>query len=159
MPKAGKRPCTICRRWFRPNPRVGVRQHACGQPECQSARRQKTQASWRRRNPDYAIAYRIQQRAVTEQELRTVGNNTTRTGIFDVKLERAGELRLKNHMVRAIELIDCDLRDVVVGQRRRGVAAAGLNKRSGIADWSAMRSSTQSGARMETGALEIPARN
>jgi hypothetical protein len=66
MPKAGKRPCTICRRWFRPNPRVGVRQHACGEPECQSVRRHKTQARWRRRNPDYAIAYRIQQRAVTE---------------------------------------------------------------------------------------------
>src|SRR5450631_171968 len=66
MPKARKRPCTICRRWFLPNPRVGARQKACGQPECQSARRQKSQASWRRRNPEYATAYRIQQRAAAE---------------------------------------------------------------------------------------------
>jgi len=50
-------------RWFRPDARVGDRQHACGQPGCQTARRQKTQASWRRRNPSYAIAYRIDQRA------------------------------------------------------------------------------------------------
>jgi hypothetical protein len=57
-----KRPCSICRRWFRPDPRVGNRQHACGQPECQMSRRQKTQASWRRRNRDYAIAYRLDQR-------------------------------------------------------------------------------------------------
>ena len=63
MPEARKRPCTICRRWFRPNPRIGKRQRACGQPECQRSRRRKTQASWRRRNPEYATAYRIQQRA------------------------------------------------------------------------------------------------
>jgi hypothetical protein len=63
MPEARKRPCSICRRWFRPDSRIGDRQHACGQPECQTVRRQKTQASWRRRNPGYAIAYRIDQRA------------------------------------------------------------------------------------------------
>jgi len=67
MPEARKRPCRICRRWFRPDPRVGERQHACGKPECQSARRQKTQASWRRRNPEYATAYRIEQRAAQQE--------------------------------------------------------------------------------------------
>src|SRR5450631_2104620 len=67
MPEARKRPCTICRRWFRPDLRVGDRQHACGNPECQTARRQKTQAGWRRRNPDYAIAYRLDQRAAQTQ--------------------------------------------------------------------------------------------
>ena len=63
MPEARKRPCAICRQWFRPNARVGSRQHACGKPECQTARRQRTQASWRRRNPGYAIAWRIDRRA------------------------------------------------------------------------------------------------
>src|SRR5664280_1870813 len=63
MPEARKRPCAICRRWFRPSPRVERRQHACGKPECQTTRRQKTQASWRRRNPGYSIAWRIDQRA------------------------------------------------------------------------------------------------
>src|SRR6266567_3353137 len=63
MPEARKRPCSICRRWFRPDPRVGGRHHACGKPECQTSRRQKTQASWRRRNPGYAVAYLIDQRA------------------------------------------------------------------------------------------------
>jgi len=62
MPKARKKPCTICRRWFRPDPRVGERQRACDRPECQAARRQKTQASWRQRNPDYAIAWRLDRR-------------------------------------------------------------------------------------------------
>lgn len=63
MPEARKRPCTICRRWFRINPRVGARQRACSKPECQTARRKKTQANWRRRNPDYAACYRLDQRA------------------------------------------------------------------------------------------------
>ena len=63
MPEARKRPCTICRRWFRPDPRVGERQRACRKPDCQNERRRKTQADWRRRNPEYATAYRIQQRA------------------------------------------------------------------------------------------------
>jgi hypothetical protein len=62
MPKAGKKPCRICRRWFRPDARVGERQRACGKPECQTARRQKTQSDWRKRNPDYAIAWRLDQR-------------------------------------------------------------------------------------------------
>ena len=62
MREARKKPCTICRRWFRPDPRVGKRQRACDRPECQAARRRKTQASWRKRNPDYAIGWRLDQR-------------------------------------------------------------------------------------------------
>src|SRR5918994_6031820 len=67
MPEARKRPCTICRRWFRPDARIGTRQRACGKPECQTSRRRKTQASWRHRNLDYATAYRIEQRAAHTQ--------------------------------------------------------------------------------------------
>jgi hypothetical protein len=66
MPAPRKRPCSICRRWFRPDPRVGDRQHACHQPECQAARRKETQANWRAHNPEYAAGYRIQQRDAQE---------------------------------------------------------------------------------------------
>lgn len=62
MPDARKRPCRICRRWFKPDNRLGDRQHSCGKPDCQKARRKKTQASWRARNPSYATAYRIEKR-------------------------------------------------------------------------------------------------
>ena len=67
MPEAGKRPCSICRRWFRPDPRIGPRQRACRNPECQAARRVQTQQSWRDRNPDYFTARRIQERGNQEQ--------------------------------------------------------------------------------------------
>ena len=63
MLKARKKPCRICRRWFHPDARVGDRQRACGNPECQTGRRRKTQADWRKRNPDYIIAWRLDQRA------------------------------------------------------------------------------------------------
>jgi hypothetical protein len=63
MPKVRKKPCRICRRWFQPDARAGDRQRACGKPECQTARRQKTQANWRKRNPEYGIAWRLDQRA------------------------------------------------------------------------------------------------
>src|SRR5437899_11455826 len=63
MADARKRPCCICRRWFRPDPRIGSRQQACQRPECQAARRQKKQKAWRKRNPDYFIARRIKDRS------------------------------------------------------------------------------------------------
>jgi len=63
-----KRPCCICRRWFVPDRRVGRRQRACAAPACQIARRAQTQASWRRRNPDYFIAHRVQRRRLHAHE-------------------------------------------------------------------------------------------
>ena len=67
MPAPWKRPCSICGRWFRPHPRVGERQRACDKPECQAARRKKTQAQWRAKNPDYAAGYRLQRRSAQER--------------------------------------------------------------------------------------------
>ncbi len=63
-----KRPCAICRRWFQPDPRVGKRQRACGRPECQTARRRKTQKRWRQSNPDYAIGWRLTRRKARAEE-------------------------------------------------------------------------------------------
>ena len=67
-----KRPCRICRRWFVPDRRVGRRQRACSAPTCQIARRAQTQAFWRRRNPDYFIAHRLQRRRVKAEHASAV---------------------------------------------------------------------------------------
>ncbi len=58
-----KRPCRECGRWFAPDMRVGNRQRTCSQDECQAARRVKTQAAWRGKNPDYESGRRIQERS------------------------------------------------------------------------------------------------
>jgi hypothetical protein len=68
MADAPKKPCCICRRWFRPDPRIGPRQRACRNPACQAARRKKKQRAWRERNPDYFIARRIQDRGRQDRE-------------------------------------------------------------------------------------------
>jgi hypothetical protein len=65
-----KRPCCICRHWFVPDGRVGRRQRACSATACQIARRARTQASWRRRNPDYFIAHRVQRRRLNADEVQ-----------------------------------------------------------------------------------------
>jgi hypothetical protein len=67
MPDTEKRPCCICRRWFRPDPRIGSRQRACRNPDCQSARRRRKQKFWRNRHPDYFIARRILDRGKADR--------------------------------------------------------------------------------------------
>jgi len=67
MSDARKKPCCICRRWFQPDPRIGVRQRACRNPDCQVARRRKKQKQWREFNPDYFIARRILDRGKADR--------------------------------------------------------------------------------------------
>ncbi len=47
-----KRPCSICRRWFRPSPRLKGRQTVCDAEPCQRARREANVRSWRARQPE-----------------------------------------------------------------------------------------------------------
>jgi len=54
-----KRPCRQCRRWFRPDPRVGPRQHTCRAPQCQRRRRAANARAWRESHPDYFRARRL----------------------------------------------------------------------------------------------------
>ena len=58
-----KRPCAVCRHWFLPDLRVGNRQKVCAGQACRLVQRQRSQAAWRRRNPDYEVARRLNQRA------------------------------------------------------------------------------------------------
>ena len=48
-----KRPCKMCRRWFRPNPRVGDVQMTCGRPKCKREWHRKKCAEWNRKNREY----------------------------------------------------------------------------------------------------------
>jgi hypothetical protein len=67
MPVARKRPCCVCHRWFRPDNRVGSRQRACSNPECQFLRRRRKQSAWRSGNPDYFCGRRIQARGASDK--------------------------------------------------------------------------------------------
>lgn len=47
-----KRPCGICRRWFRPDPRVRKRQKTCGDPACMREWHRRKCAKWNRQNAE-----------------------------------------------------------------------------------------------------------
>jgi hypothetical protein len=46
-----KRPCRVCRCWFRPDPRVGDRQKTCGGAGCQREWNRRLSRARRRREP------------------------------------------------------------------------------------------------------------
>ena len=48
-----KRPCRVCRRWFRPNPRVGDEQMTCGKPKCKREWHRRKWAEWNKKNSEY----------------------------------------------------------------------------------------------------------
>lgn len=48
--RSKKRPCKICRKWFRPDPRVGDRQKTCGTPECKRKWHTRKCAEWNRKH-------------------------------------------------------------------------------------------------------------
>ena len=86
-----KRPCRICRRWFVPDRRVSTRQHACSSAECQQARRARTQASWRRQNPEYMNEWRLDQRRAEESAGRAPASLAMPPPLRALAWERARE--------------------------------------------------------------------
>src|SRR5439155_21154244 len=125
MADAPKRPCCVCRRWFRPDPRIGSRQRACRNPDCQAARRQKKQRAWRERNLDYFIARRIQDRSqqdrppeplclppplsqlpwdIAQSQFGTEGADFI--GIMGALLLRSAQSQFKAYLIEASRLAD-----------------------------------------------------
>lgn len=57
-----KRPCRVCKRWYRPDPRVGDRQKTCGDQACQREWNRRL-SQWRReREPDREREDRLRDR-------------------------------------------------------------------------------------------------
>ncbi len=48
-----KRPCRICGKWYRPNPRVGDSQKTCSDPDCKREWHKKQCARWNKSNKEY----------------------------------------------------------------------------------------------------------
>ena len=62
-----KRPCCVCRKWFRPDPRVGERQRACSDKACQQERHRRACAAWRKREAPGAREDRLRARLKSEE--------------------------------------------------------------------------------------------
>src|SRR5690606_22405675 len=58
-----KRPCSVCRRWYKPDPRVRRSQRTCGKRRCREEQRRRTQKAYREAHPEYWTARRLRQQA------------------------------------------------------------------------------------------------
>jgi hypothetical protein len=51
-----KRPCRVCKRWFKPDARLGDRQKTCGDAACKREWHRRKCAEWNEKNSEYAKA-------------------------------------------------------------------------------------------------------
>ena len=62
----GTRPCRVCGKWFRAEPRQGDRQRTCGREECKKEWHRRGCAKWHKNNPGYDTHTRLLKRLVRE---------------------------------------------------------------------------------------------
>ena len=91
---AGNRPCGVCGKWFRSNPRQGKRQQTCGSPGCRRERHRRACAKWHRKNPDYDQHTRLVNRLVMDGPPDQRGLQTNPLNKINWTLAR-GEIGLK----------------------------------------------------------------
>ena len=59
---ARRRPCKICGRWFKPDPRAGNRQQTCSNKACQKERHRRNCEVINQANRDNERAHRVRQK-------------------------------------------------------------------------------------------------
>lgn len=79
-PTLKKRPCRICRKWFRPNPRVGENQKTCAKAKCKDEWHRKKCATWNKQNNGYFKAIYLDKKLELAKEnskdIQTTQNKT-----------------------------------------------------------------------------------
>lgn len=102
-----KRPCGICRRWFRPDPRVKKRQKTCGDPACMREWHRRKCAEWNRQNAG------IIQRERLVDEIKTAVSQSGQGLSFDRSHHGAppdpNALRMGNLLIFAQEVMATQL--------------------------------------------------
>ena len=68
-----KRPCRICRRWFRPDPRVGDDQMTCGDLKCKKDWHRRKCAEWNRKNREYYREIYLKKKILATEEKNQKG--------------------------------------------------------------------------------------
>ena len=75
-----KRPCSICRRWFTPHPRLKDRQKTCGDSACKKEWHRRKCAEWNQANSDYFKANYLQKK-LDAQPATTPVKSRLKTGL------------------------------------------------------------------------------
>lgn len=103
-----KKPCRVCRRWYRPDPRVGKRQKTCGRPECQREWNRRLSRARRAREPHLEREGRLRDR-LQRVEGGEVGGLP----------ERALDLEVARHEIGSQVLVVIDEYSRVILERMR----------------------------------------
>ncbi len=64
----GKRPCCICRKWFKPDVRQIGRQKTCANPNCMNEQHRRQCEKWNRKNSDYSKTNYLDKKIAAVQE-------------------------------------------------------------------------------------------
>jgi hypothetical protein len=71
----GKRPCSICHKWFQPDVRQKKRQKTCGRSKCQKELHRRNCHNWNKRNKeDFANSYLEKKLEQVEPKIVTENN-------------------------------------------------------------------------------------
>ena len=114
-----KRPCRICRHWFRPHPRAGDRQHVCSAADCQRERHRRACQRWRQGEAPAERAHQLRQRLRVDAEGRHAAGPGPKLS-WDVVRDAVG-LEVAVILEEISRLLADVVRDAV--QRQVGAAA------------------------------------
>ena len=89
-----KRPCSVCRRWFMPHPRLKERQKTCGDSACKKEWHRRKCTEWNRANSDYFKANYLQKKL--DSQATTPVKSRLKTGL---PLEHVQEVIGIKHIV------------------------------------------------------------
>ena len=114
-----KRPCRICRQWFRPHPRAGERQHVCSRADCQRERHRRACQRWRQGEAPAERVHRLRQRIRVDADGRQAAGPGPRLS-WDVVRDAVG-LEVAVILEEISRLLEDIVRDAV--QRQVGAPA------------------------------------
>jgi hypothetical protein len=92
---AKKHPCSICRRWFMPHPRLKERQKTCGDTVCKKEWHRRKCTEWNQANSDYFKANYLQKKLDSQATTSPV-KSRLKTGL---PLERVQEVIGMQHLI------------------------------------------------------------
>ena len=76
----GKRPCCICRKWFKPNVRQKGRQKTCANPDCMSERHRRKCQEWNKKNKTDSKTNYLEKKIEVSQKKIKEGDKSIATG-------------------------------------------------------------------------------
>ena len=71
----GKRPCSICHKWFQPDVRQKDRQRTCGRSKCQNELHRRNCSNWNKRNKEDLANNYLEKKLEQVESKRVTENN------------------------------------------------------------------------------------